>query len=138
MSLEKILNTIIQDAQTEALQIIRDSQSKAEDIKEKSRQKALDSAQALQNEEERQGRLEASRLVTQARLEQKIAILSKKKEIIAEVLARALEKEQSGIEKLKKRVILKEGEREENFDERRLMGEIRAQLEKFIIDSLKL
>jgi vacuolar-type H+-ATPase subunit E/Vma4 len=138
MSLEKILNTIIEDAQAEAVAIVKESQSKAEEIKETVRKEALELAEALHAEEERQGRLEASRLITQARLEGRIDILSTKKEIIEDVLAKALDKERSSIEKLKRQIIMKEGEREEAFDESRLLDEIRPQLEKFINDALKL
>lgn len=138
MSLEKILNTIIEDAQAEAVAIVKESQSKAEEIKETARKEALELAEALHAEEERQGRLEASRLITQARLEGRIDILSTKKEIIEDVLAKALDKERSSIEKLKRQIIMKEGEREEAFDESRLLDEIRPQLEKFINDALKL
>lgn len=138
MSLEKILNTIIGDAQTEAVAIVKESQSKAEEIKETARKEALELAEALHADEERQGRLEASRLITQARLEGRIDILSTKKEIIEDVLAKALDKEHSSIEKLKRQIIMKEGEREEAFDESRLLDEIRPQLEKFINDALKL
>ncbi len=138
MSLEKILNTIIEYAQAEAVVIVKESQSKAEKIKETARKEALELAEALHAEEERQGRLEASRLITQARLEGRIDILSTKKEIIEDVLAKALNKERSIIEKLKRRIIMKEGEREEAFDESRLLDEIRPQLEKFINDALKL
>lgn len=138
MSLEKILNTIIEYAQAEAVAIVKESQSKAEEIKETVRKEALELAEALHAEEERQGRLEASRLITQARLEGRIDILSTKKEIIEDVLAKALDKERSSIEKLKRQIIMKEGEREEAFDESRLLDEIRPQLEKFINDALKL
>ena len=138
MSLEKILNTIIEDAQAEAVAIVKESQSKVEEIKETARKEALELAEALHADEERQGRLEASRLITQARLEGRIDILSNKKEIIEDVLAKALDKERSSIEKLKRQIIMKEGEREEAFDESRLLDEIRPQLEKFINDALKL
>jgi vacuolar-type H+-ATPase subunit E/Vma4 len=138
MSLEKILNTIIEYAQAEAVAIVKESQSKAEEIKETVRKEALELAEALHAEEKRQGRLEASRLITQARLEGRIDILSTKKEIIEDVLAKALDKERSSIEKLKRQIIMKEGEREEAFNESRLLDEIRPQLEKFINDALKL
>jgi len=137
MSLEKILNKIIEDSQAEAVEIVKESQVKAE-IRENTRQEALELAKALHGEEERRGRLEASRLITQARLEQKISILATKKEIIEGVLAEALDRERGGLKKLKKQIILKEGEREEAFDANRLLDEIRPQLEKFVNDSLKL
>jgi vacuolar-type H+-ATPase subunit E/Vma4 len=138
MSLEKILNKIIEDSQAAAVEIAKESQAKAEEIRENTRQEALELAQALHAGEERQGRLEASRLITQARLEQKLSILATKKEIIEGVLAEALEKERSSVKKLKKQIILKEGEREEAFEANRLLEEIRPQLEKFVNDSLKL
>ncbi len=138
MSLEKILNKIIEDSQAEAVEIVKESQVKAEEIRENTRQEALELAKALHGEEERRGRLEASRLITQARLEQKISILATKKEIIEGVLAEALDRERGGLKKLKKQIILKEGEREEAFDANRLLDEIRPQLEKFVNDSLKL
>jgi vacuolar-type H+-ATPase subunit E/Vma4 len=118
--------------------ILKESQSKAEDIKEAARQEAEELAMEIQAEEERQGRLEASRLITQARLEGRIDILATKKEIIEDVLAEALDRERAGIKKLKRQIVLKSGEREEAFDENRLLEKIRPQLEKFINDALEL
>jgi vacuolar-type H+-ATPase subunit E/Vma4 len=138
MSLEKILNTIIEDAQTEAVAIVKESQQKAEEIKEAARQEAEEMAAAIQAEEERLGRLEASRLITQARLEGRIDVLATKKEIIEDVLAEALDRERTGIKKLKRQIISKGDEREESLDESRFLDEIRPQLEKFINDAMKL
>lgn len=138
MSLETILNTIIEDAQTEAVAIVKQSQARAEEIKEAARLEAEELAMAIRSEEERLGHLEASRLITQARLEGRIDILSTKKEIIENVLSEAMAKERSGVKKLKRQIIMKEGEREETFDERKLLEEIRPQLEKYIIDALNL
>jgi len=138
MSLEKILNTIIEDAQTEAVSIVKESQRKAEEIKETARQEAEGLAMAILAEEERLGRLEASRRITQARLEGRIDVLATKKEIIEDVLTEALDRERTGIKKLKRRIISKGGEREEALDEIKFLDEIRPQLEKFINDALKL
>jgi vacuolar-type H+-ATPase subunit E/Vma4 len=138
MSLEKILNTIIEDAQAEAVEIVKESQSKAEDIKAVARREAEESAAAIHAEEERLGRLEASRLITQARLEGRIDILSNKKKIIDDILNEALDRERSGIKALKKTIVLKRGEREEAFDESRLLEKIRPQMEKLVSDALKL
>lgn len=138
MSLEKILNTIIEDAQAEAVSIVKESQSKAEEIKRAAGQEAEELASALQVEEERLGRLEASRLITQARLQGKLDILSTKKEIIEDVLAKAMKRERDGIKKLKRQIILKGGEKEESLEERKLLEQIRPQMEKFISEALKL
>ena len=138
MSLEKILNTIIEDAQAEAVEVVKESQSKAEEMKEEARREAEELASAIHAEEERLGRLEASRLITQARLEGRIEILSTKKEIIDDILTEALSRERSGIKSLKRTIILKEGEKEEAFDESRLLEKIRPQMEKLISETLKL
>ena len=138
MSLEKILNTIIEDAQAEVVEVVKESQSKAERIKEAARQEAEELASAIHAEEERLGRLEASRLITQARLEGRIEILSTKKEIIEDILIEALSRERSSIETLKRTIIMKGGERIEAFDESRLLEKIRPQMEKLISDTLEL
>jgi vacuolar-type H+-ATPase subunit E/Vma4 len=138
MSLEKILNTIIEDAQAEAVGIVKESQRKAEEIKEAARLEAEELALAIQAEGERLGRLESSRRITQARLEGRIDLLATKKKIIEDVLAEALNRERTRLKKLKRLIISKSGEKEEALDENRLLDEIRPQLEKFINDALKL
>ena len=138
MSLEKILEKIMDDAQAEADKIILESQKKAREIKEKSRKEASDLAEALAKEAERQGQLEASRIITQARLEKKINILSCKKELVEEVLEKAFQRKGLGKEGLKRKIIMKEGEREEPYDEERLKEELRAKLENEILKALKI
>jgi vacuolar-type H+-ATPase subunit H len=138
MSLEKILEKIIDDAQSEANKIILESQKKAAEIKEKARKEASDLADALLKEAERQGRLEASRIVTQARLEKKINILSRKKELIEEVLEKAFKEGAKGKKGLKRKIIMKEGESEEPYDEEKLREELRSKLENEIIEALKI
>ena len=138
MSLEKILNTIIEDAQAEAVEIVKENQSKAEEIKESARAEALELASAIHMEEERLGHLEASRLVTQARLKGRIDILSTKKKIIEDILKEALSRERGIIKALKRTIILKNGERVEAFDENQLIEEIRPQMEKLISETLEL
>jgi len=136
MSLEKILEKIIDDANAEADKIILESREKAEEIKEKAEKEALQLAEALAKEADRQGQLEASRLITQARLETKINILSRKKELIQEVMEKAFQKKILGKEGLKRTIITKEGEKEEPFDEARLKKELRSKLENEIIEVL--
>ena len=136
MSLEKILDKIIDDANAEADKILLESRGKAEKIKEEAEKKASELADALVEEAKRQGRLEASRLITQARLETKINMLSRKKEIIQEVMEKAFQKKILGKKGLKRTIITKEGEREEDFDEARLKEELRSRLENEIIEVL--
>lgn len=138
MSLEKILERITRDAQVEADKIISESKKKAEEIKKNARKEAERSAAALIEEFERKARLEASRLITQARLEKRIKVLSWKKELIDEILEKALQKANLGQVKLKKKIILKDGEREEFYHQDKLLEELRPKLENYILKVLKI
>jgi len=138
MSLENILKKISEDAQEEVHKIIEESNTKAEEIKNQARQEAQDNASALLREEERKGKLEASRIVTQARLQKKLDILAFKKDLIDQILEKAFQGEQFDGGSLTRTVILKDGEREEAFDERKMMDQIRPQLEKYICELLDL
>jgi len=93
-------------------------------------------AEALVAEAERQGQLEASRLVTQARLETKIDILSRKKKLALEVLEKAFKKKDFEKRGMKRKIITKEGEKEEPFDASRIKEELRSKLESEIIEVL--
>jgi len=138
MSLEKILKKIVDDGQAEADRIILENQKKAEEIKENARKEALELAEALLKETEQQGNLEANRLITHARLEKRINILSRKKELIDEVLEKAFVKESLGKKSLKRKIILKDGEIEESFDEKKLKEELRPGFESYIAKVLKI
>jgi len=138
MSLEKILKKIVYDGQAEADRIILENQKKAEEIKENARKETLELAEALLKEAEQQGNLEANRLITHARLEKRINILSRKKELIDEVLEKAFVKESLGKKSLKRKIILKDGEIEELFDEKKLKEELRPGLESYIAKVLKI
>jgi len=138
MSLEKILEKIVDDGQAEADRIILENQKKAEEIKENARKETLELAEALLKEAEQQGNLEANRLITHARLEKRINILSRKKELIDEVLEKAFVKESLGKKSLKRKIILKDGEIEELFDEKKLKEELRPGLESYIAKVLKI
>ena len=138
MSLEKILKKINDDAQAEAKRIILENQKKVKEIKEKTRKEASELAEALLKEAEREAHLEASRLITQARLERKINLLTRKKELIEEVLERAFRSESLEKKGMKKKIILKDGEREESFDQEKLKEELRPKLENYIVEVLKI
>lgn len=138
MSLEKILKKIVDDGQEEADRIILENQKKAEEIKENARKETLELAEALLKEAEQQGNLEANRLITHARLEKRINILSRKKELIDEVLEKAFVKESLGKKSLKRKIILKDGEIEELFDEKKLKEGLRPGLESYIAKVLKI
>jgi vacuolar-type H+-ATPase subunit H len=132
MSLEKIIDRILQDAQKEADGIIAENQKKADEIKKAALKDAEVLAESLFKEEERQGELEASRILTQARLEGKVKILSYKRTLIDKVLEKAFQKQDLDQGVLRRKVILKDGEKEESFDKEKLKNEIRPKLESYI------
>lgn len=138
MSLEKIIEKILDDARSEAQVIVEESKVKAEEIKVAARHEAQDQAERLITEYQKQGKLEASRIVTQARLERQISSLACKKELIAEVIDKAFQKEKISKEMLKRKVVLKDGEKEEYFSEENLKDELKPQLEGYIAEMLKL
>lgn len=136
MSLKKILDTIIKDANAEAQKIILESREKADSIKKEAEKKASELAEALVQDEEKKAQLEASRLITQARLDTRISILSQKKELIQQVLEKSFQKKDIKNRVLKRKVITKEGEKEESFDEERLKEELLRRLENKVIEAL--
>lgn len=136
MSLEKILQRIREDAEGEAEKIIAESRRKAEEIKENARREAEELSEALKKEVGREAELEANRLVTQARLEGKLKLLSRKKELIERVLESAFQGVDLIQEGLKKEIILKQGRREESFDQEKLKDELRPLLESDIVEVL--
>ncbi len=138
MSLEKIIERILEEARIEADRIIQEGRDKAADIREKARMEGRKHAEALLDEVDRQGKMEASRLVTQARLEKRIKILSCKKELIGEVLDRAFQKENLADKGVMQKIVMKDGEKEVSFDQEKLKQELRPHLEKDIAEVLKL
>lgn len=134
--METIIEKILADARTEAGKIVQESHEKADKIREAARAEASGLARSVIQEAERRGNLEASRLLTQARLESRLKILSLKKTLVDEVLDKAIQKKGLEAKKLKRKVILKDGEREEAVDLSRLREELRAKLEKFILEAL--
>jgi V/A-type H+-transporting ATPase subunit E len=138
MSLEKIVDKILDDARAEVDLAGAESLRKAEDIREEAKRQAEELAGALLREAEREARLEAGRIVTQSRLEGRIELLTAKKRLITEVLERAMAAAPVRDRSLTRMVILKDGEREEPFDRAMLLDEVRPGLESLIADILKI
>jgi vacuolar-type H+-ATPase subunit H len=138
MSLEKILDKILEEARSEAEQILLESRQKAEEITQNARKQGELLANAILDQAKRQGNLEASRLVTQARLEKRIKILESKKDLIDDVLEKAFQKQKGDQIGLKRKIILKDGEHEEFVDQEKLKQELRPRLEKDIAEVLKI
>ncbi len=138
MSLENIIKTIEDQADREAGRIIRESEDKARDIRERARREAEAEARAYLEESERKARLEGGRIVSQARLDKRLKILSQKKEIIDEIIAEAFKQEGLSRKDFKKTVVMKDGEKLESLDEVRLREELRPELERDILEVLKI
>ena len=138
MSLEKILDKILEEARLEVEQILQESHQKAEEIAKNARKQGEMQASAILEQAERLGNLEASRLVTQARLEKRIKILRCKKDLIDQVLEKAFQKQKGEKIELKRKVIRKDGEQEELVDEQKVKQELRPRLEKDIAEVLKI
>ena len=138
MSLEKILDKILEEARREAEQILLESRQKAEEITQSARKQGEMQANVILEQAELQGNLEASRLVTQARLEKRIKILTCKKDLIDEVLEKAFQDQKGSQIGLKRKIIRKDGEHEEFIDQEKLKQELRPKLEKDIAEVLKI
>jgi V/A-type H+-transporting ATPase subunit E len=138
MSLENILDKILEEARSEAEQILLKGRQKAEEITQNARKQGEMQANDILDHAERQGNLEANRLVTQARLEKRIKILSCKRDLIDEVLDKAFQKQKGDKIGLKRKIIRKDGELEEFVDQEKLKQELRPKLEKDIAEVLKI
>jgi len=92
----------------------------------------------LLNEAVRGAELEGHRLVTQARLQHKLRILSIKRELVEEVLAKAFLNQDRKALSLKRTVVMKEGEQEEDFDLAQILDELRPILENQIAGMLEI
>jgi len=138
MSLEKIVDKILDEAREEAERIRSDSLRKADEIMQNARKTGDRQAAEILEQAERHGNLEASRLVTQARLEKRIKILKFKKDLIDEVLEKAFQKQEGDDIRLRRKIIRKDGESEEFIDREKLQQELRPRLEKDIAEVLKI
>lgn len=138
MSLEKIIDKIIADARAEAERIILESRHKAEAIKKAAEEQASSQTSAYRKEVEREAMLQASRIVTQARLEKKLTLLRQKRELLEEVLKKTLEDDSLRKKTPVRKVILKGGVKEEAMDREKLIEELRSRLENDILKALKI
>ncbi len=138
MSLESILEKIGQQAQSDRERILSESLERAEKIKADSEQEAKDQAELLLETGAQEADLEAHRLITQARLQKKLQILSLKKSLVGEVLDSAFAQLDPKAISMKRQIISKEGVREESLDQANIKLELRPHLENFIAELLKI
>jgi vacuolar-type H+-ATPase subunit E/Vma4 len=138
MSLEKIVAKIISDAEAEAEKVIQESRDKAANIRMAAEKEGAERAAAYLQEAEREAALEASRTVSQARLERKLKILRQKRELLDDILRSAFEADSLRQKELKRKIIVKDGEREELVAREQLIEELRSRLENDILEALKI
>jgi vacuolar-type H+-ATPase subunit H len=138
MSLKNIIKTIENQAREDAGRIIRESEDKARTIKAQAKDEAEAEARTYLEEAERKSRMEAGRILTQARLDKRLRILGRKKEIIDGIIADAFKQQGLHGRTLKKTVVMKDGQKQESLDQSRLKEELRPELERAILDTLRI
>jgi vacuolar-type H+-ATPase subunit H len=137
MSLETIIEKIRSDAGAEVEKILEDHRAKARAIKEEAEKAAAAQAADILKDAEREGRLEGGRILTRARLDRQIALLEARQSLVTEVMDKAFAGKLPKEGKLKRKIILKDGVREEEFSRDRLMEEMRPNLENEIVEILE-
>jgi V/A-type H+/Na+-transporting ATPase subunit E len=138
MGLDDILKKISSQAESEAHKIVEESKQKARQIKKNAEMEASKQAEEYLLLEKRRAEMEATRIMTQARLDKKMKILFAKKEIISQVLDEAFDQALKGKEDLKKTVVMKDGEKQSTLDKKRIKDELRPEMEGQIAEDLKL
>ena len=138
MSLETIIEKIRSDAGAEVEKILEDHRAKARAIKEDADKAVAAQAADILKDAEREGRLEGGRILTRARLDRQIALLEARQSLVTEVMDKAFSGKLPKEGKLKRKIILKDGVREEEFSRDRLMGEMRPNLENEIVEILEI
>jgi vacuolar-type H+-ATPase subunit H len=138
MGLDDILKKINSQGEAEVHQIIEQNQEKAQQIRIHAEKEASKEAEEYLINQERQAEMEATRIMTQARLDKKIKILYCKKELIDQVLEDAFTQALKGRQALEKRVIMKDGEKQSPLHKEKIKDEIRPLIEGQIAEDLKL
>jgi vacuolar-type H+-ATPase subunit H len=138
MSLDIIIARVLDDARAEAERIKAESRRKADDLRSEDRRRAESLAEAFLREAEREAALEAGRIVTQARLERRIELLTARKALVAEVIEQALGKASFRDRVLSKTIVSRSGETVEPFERDKLLDELRPKLENIIAEILKI
>jgi len=138
MGLDEILKKISSQSESEASKIVEESREKAQKIKKTAKKEATEEAEEYLNNEKNRAEMEATRIMTQARLDKKMRVLFSKKEIIGQILDEAFDQALKGKKGLKKKVIMKDGERQTALDKEKIKDEIRPDLEAKIAEDLKL
>jgi vacuolar-type H+-ATPase subunit H len=138
MGIENIIEKILAEGRVEAERIVQENRKKAAEIRAAAEKEAGERASATLKEAEREASLQANQIMAQARLEKRIALLRQKREILDEVLKKAFSQTPGGEIHLKRQVVEKDGIREEQFGRDRLLEELRARLERDILEALKI
>lgn len=136
MSLDHILQKIIEEAEQEASRLRKEAQQRAEQMIASSRQEAERKAAAIINLAEQEAQTEAMSIISQARLEKRLALLEVKRKWVDLVLNKAFEQADLLSSSLKKTIVTRRGIEKEKIEAERLKQDLRLRLEKLILELL--
>lgn len=136
MSLEHILQKIIEEAEQEASRLRKEAQQRAEQMIASNRQEAEKKAATIINLAEQEAQTEAMSIISQARLEKRLALLEVKRKWVDWVLNKAFEQADLLSSSMKKTIVTRRGIEQEEIEAERLRQDLRQRLEKLILELL--
>ncbi len=136
MGLEDIINNIIKEAEEEAEKLRQNARATADKLIASSREEAEKKAAQLQRQAEQEGQVEALRILSQARLGKKLALLAARRKWVDMVLNKAGEEAGLHDQTVKRLIVTREGLEEEKVAEDRFKEDLRLRLEKQILELL--
>lgn len=136
MSLEKIIENIIREAEEEAEKLRSAGRAAAEKLVATSKEEAEKKAARLRQQAEQDGQVEALRILSQARLEKKLALLTARRKWVDMVLEKAMEAADIKRQIIKRTIVTREGLAEEKIAEDKFKEELRLRYEKQILKLL--
>lgn len=136
MGVDNIISNIIKEAEEEAEKLRQNARATAEKLIITSREEAEKKAAKLRQQAEQEGQVEALRILSQARLEKKLALLAARRKWVDMVLNKA--SEEAGLQNqiIKRLIVTRQGLEEEKITEERFKEDLRLRYEKQILKLL--
>jgi len=136
MSLDRILASIMEEAEKEAARLRQEARQKAEQMVATSREEAQKKAAEIIRRAEEEARIEAQSLLSEARLNKRLALLETRRKWVDLVLDKAFEMAGLDTSSLQKTIVTQQGMEREEIEAERLRQELRFRLEKLILELL--
>lgn len=136
MGLDNIISNIIKEAEEEAEKLRQNAQATAEKLIIASREEAEKKGAKLRQQAEQEGQVEALRILSQARLEKKLALLVARRKWVDMVLTKACEEVGLQNQIIKRLIVTRQGLEEEKIAEERFKEDLRVRYEKQILKLL--